>query len=155
MLFEHPHGFLVKDGVARGQASIPLEAWGGGGKSPADKHLDPAIVIQKEAAGGERWGGTRDGPGPGGQREAERGLAEDGTVAVGVCKLLRALGSVKGKIPAVPRPSRTPARPGLIQTQLEASAAFPLTSLGKYSLPSPFLQEAKDWGMSHWTRRRI
>lgn len=31
----------------------------GNGKSPADKHLDPAIVILKGAAG-ERWGGTRD-----------------------------------------------------------------------------------------------
>lgn len=33
----------------------------GNGKSPADKHLDPAIVIPKGAAG-ERWGGTRDAP---------------------------------------------------------------------------------------------
>lgn len=33
----------------------------GNGKSPADKHLDPAIVIPKGEVG-ERWGGTRDAP---------------------------------------------------------------------------------------------
>lgn len=44
--------------------SIPLEfgeGQRGKGKSPADKHLDPAIVIPKGAPG-ERWGGTRDAP---------------------------------------------------------------------------------------------
>lgn len=44
--------------------SIPMESGEGqrgNGKSPAEKHLDPAIVIPKGAAG-EGWGGTRDAP---------------------------------------------------------------------------------------------
>jgi len=53
---------------SEGRGSIPLEAQGGTGKSLADKHLDPAIVIQKGAVGREKWGGTRDGPGPGAER---------------------------------------------------------------------------------------
>lgn len=37
------------------------EGQGGNGKSAVDKHLDPAIVILKGAAGA-RWGRTRDAP---------------------------------------------------------------------------------------------
>lgn len=46
-----------------------------------------------------------------------------------------------------------PACPGLIQAQLEASAAFPLTSLPKYSLPL-FLQEGKERRIKDWIHRR-
>lgn len=77
MLSEHPHGFWLRTAWPGDTAAV----WRGegGGKSPADKHLDPAIVIQKEAAGGERWGGTRDGLGllsgaQGGQVEVHRAV---------------------------------------------------------------------------------
>lgn len=61
----------------------------------------------------------------------------------------------KGKLAATShRPSpQPPVCPGLIQAQLEASAAFPLTSLPKYSLPL-FLQEGKECRIKDWIHRR-
>lgn len=59
----------------------------------ADKHLDPAIVIQKGAAGGERWG-VKDGPPP----PAARAARGHGTARAQILQICLSFGG--RKIPA-------------------------------------------------------